>query len=172
MGWKYDGRTRPEFAATPDPGQTSVWDYPRPPAVERDDRPVIVRARDMIIAESTRALKVMETASPPTFYLPADDVSAGHLRPIPEGSSCEWKGIAVYFDLEAPWGALRRVAWSYPAPKSDYVAIAGHIAFYPARVECFIDGARVQPQPGGFYGGWLTSDIAGPVKGGPGSETW
>ena len=159
MTWDYDGRERPTFADTPNPGQESVWDYPRPPAIQPDERRITVRSYELLIAESSRALRVLETASAPGFYLPG-------------GSSCEWKGSAVYFDLNAPWGEVRRVGWTYPEPHPEFAAITGYIAFYPARLECYVDGERVRSQPGGFYGGWVTSDLAGPVKGAPGTEGW
>ena len=115
---------------------------------------------------------MLETASAPVFYLPADDVQTDLLRQAPGGSSCEWKGSAVYFDLNAPWGEVRGVGWGYPNPHPEFAAITGYIAFYPARLECYVDGERVRSQPGGFYGGWVTSDVAGPTKGAPGTEGW
>ena len=172
MTWKYDGRERPPFADTPGTGQESVWDYPRPPTIQPDERHVVVRSYELLVAESNRTLRVLETASAPTFYLPAEDVRGELLQRTSGGSVCEWKGAAVYFDLNAPWGEVRGVGWSYPHPRSEFAALAGYIAFHPARLECELDDERVRPQPGGFYGGWVTSDLAGPVKGAPGSEGW
>ena len=172
MIWKYDGSVRPAFADTPEPRQESVWDYPRPPAVEDDVRRIVVRSYELLLAESTRALRVLETASAPGFYLPPEDVSGELLKRGAGESFCEWKGAAEYLDLDAPWGELAGVGWSYPNPSKPFSAIAGYIAFYPSKVQCFVDGERVQPQQGGFYGGWVTSEIAGPVKGGPGTHGW
>ena len=172
MTWKYDGRVRPVFAEEPRQGQQSVWDYPRPPIIETDGRQIVVRARELLVADSHRALRVLETASPPTYYLPPGDVRSELLKPASARSFCEWKGEAVYFDLEAPWERIEHVGWSYPRPRGAFAALAGYLAFYPAKLECYVADERVLPQPGGFYGGWLTGDIAGPVKGSTGSEGW
>jgi len=168
--WQYTGRERPPFAVEPGPEQESVWDYPRPPAVLADEREVIVVAGGERIARSRRALRVLETASPPTFYLPSEDVTPGALVPCRGASRCEWKGAARYFALAADPGTP--VAWDYPEPNDAYAALAGHLAFYPARVACFVDGVAVQPQAGGFYGGWVTPELAGPWKGEPGTGHW
>lgn len=172
MSWEYTGRERPSFADKPRPGQRSVWDFPRPPAIEPDGRRVMVRYGDIVIAETTSALTVLETASAPGFYLPIDDVRMDLLRPIPRRTVCEWKGSAHYFDLELPGGVVPEVGWSYPQPRAAFAAIAEFISFYPARVECYLDDERVEPQPGGFYGGWVTADLAGPIKGAPGTAGW
>ena len=124
------------------------------------------------LANTTRALRVLETASAPGVYIPRDDVCMQLLRQTSARSLCEWKGEAGYFDVQSPTGAIRRAAWSYMDPLSGFTSIARHISFYPGRVECYIGSERVVPQPGGFYGGWVTSDIAGPVKGGAGSAGW
>lgn len=171
--WRWTGEERPPFAEEPGPGQESVWDYPRPPRVEPDEREVVVRHRDLVVARSASALRVLETASPPTFYLPPEDVRTDLLEPAAGTSRCEWKGEARYWKLTTPDGErVERAAWSYPDPFPGYQEIAHHFSFYPARVECSVDGERVRPQPGGFYGGWLTSEIVGPVKGEPGSGGW
>lgn len=171
--WNYNGSSRPAFAVEPKSGELSVWDFPRPPALLRDPRRVQVRAGGEILADSTRAVKVLETASPPTFYLPTDDVRMDLLREAAGSSHCEWKGVARYVALansgNAPGPAI---GWSYPRPMAAFATIAGWLSFYPGRVECEVDGERVQPQPGGFYGGWLTSEIVGPVKGEPGTGHW
>ena len=171
-GWRFDGRVRPDFALEPGPGQESVWDYPRPPRLERDLRHVVVRSGDVTIAETRRALRVLETASPPTVYLPPGDVRTDLLRPEGGVSRCEWKGQASYWSVILPDRVLESVGWSYPEPFSEFAELAHHLSFYPARLECYIDGERVRPQPGGFYGGWLTSEIVGPVKGEPGTGAW
>ncbi len=170
--WKYRGEVRPEFAIEPDPGQESVWDYPRPPRLDRDERHVEVVCDGVIVAESRRALRVLETASPPVFYLPPQDVLGEYLEPSPGSSICEWKGAARYWSVRVGDTMIPDAAWDYPEPFRGYGAIAGHLSFYPAKVECRVDGVRVRPQPGGFYGGWVTAEIVGPFKGEPGSESW
>ncbi|MGD8339837.1 MAG: DUF427 domain-containing protein [Gammaproteobacteria bacterium] len=170
--WQYTGRERPPFAEPPGAGQRSVWDYPRPPVVESDERPVAVRYQGLVIAESTHALKVLETASAPGFYLPTGDIQMTWLRPTRRRSVCEWKGAAHYFDLVTPDGTVRDVGWCYPRPHAAFAAIAGYLSFYPSRIECCVDGEQVGSQPGGFYGGWVTADIAGPIKGAPGTGWW
>ena len=170
--WKYDGSERPPFADGPAAGQESVWDYPRPPAIRADSRRVRVLLGRHVIADTREALRVLETASAPTFYLPLADVDAAALVPARGVSLCEWKGAASYFDVSCAELHVARAAWSYLEPKPAFAAIAGHLAFYPALLDCFVDGERVRPQPGGYYGGWLTSEIVGPVKGEPGSGGW
>lgn len=172
FGWRYHGQRRPPFAVEPGPGQESVWDYPRPPRIEHDDRDVVVRAGAVVVARTRRACRVLETASPPTFYLPPSDVNLSRLRPAPGSSDCEWKGTARYWSVDADGTLLASVGWSYDRPLPVFHAIAGWLSFYPGRIECYVNGARVQPQPGGFYGGWLTPEIVGPVKGAAGSQGW
>lgn len=171
--WEYNGRTRPPFAVTPQPGQESVWDYPRPPRLIEDARRVIVRDGAGVIADTRRAVRVQETASPPTFYLPPEDVDQSRLLAGPGSSHCEWKGAAVYWSVIRPDASpLEAVGWSYPRPTPAFAAIAGWLSFYPGRLHCEVAGERVRPQPGGFYGGWLTDEIVGPVKGEPGTGHW
>lgn len=169
--WKYTGEERPPFADKPGPGQESVWDYPRPPALVTSDALVEVFAGDLKIAGSKRCLRVLETASPPTFYLPAEDVNWARLVRIAGSSFCEWKGRATYWALESELAA-GAVGWSYESPSAHFAAIDGHISFYPALVNCRVNKQPVTPQIGGFYGGWVTADIAGPFKGGPGTGHW
>lgn len=161
---------RPAFAIEPGPGQESVWDYPRPPAVMRDSRTVEVRDGAALIAFSTASYKVMETASPPTFYIPRANVNLDLLVQVDDRTYCEWKGTASYWALarcpEVP------VAWSYERPRSAFDVIKGFIAFYPGRLDCFLDGERVRAQAGRFYGGWITSEVVGPFKGDPGTGHW
>lgn len=171
-GWRYVGRDRPPFAIAPGAGEESVWDYPRPPRVVPDERYVVVRAGAIEVARTRRALRVLETASPPTFYLPPDDVRRELLAPARGTSWCEWKGAATYWDVVLPERRLERVAWSYEAPSVAFAALRGHLGFYPARLECLVAGVRAAPQPGRFYGGWVTPEIVGPFKGEPGSEAW
>ncbi len=161
---------------TPDdvgPGQESVWAYPRPPRLEPTGAVVEIWLGDERIACTTAAFRVLETSHPPSYYLPRDAFGTGTIEPAAGSSTCEWKGRARYLDLAG--GGLRapRAGWSYPHPTSAFAAIAGHIAVYPAAVQrCTVDGEVVVPQPGTFYGGWVTSAIRGPFKGIPGSEGW
>ena len=152
----------------------SVWDYPRPPRVEPERRHVRVELGGETVAESDRALRVLETASPPTIYIPREDVREEAL--IEAGdvhTECEWKGTASYLHAEVGARRANRVAWHYPAPKPGYEALRDHLAFYPRRVDAaYLDDERVQPQPGAYYGGWITEEIEGPFKGEPGSEGW
>jgi uncharacterized protein (DUF427 family) len=124
------------------------------------------------IARSSRTIRVLETASPPTFYIPPDDVTMKAMERAVDGSLCEWKGQAAYWTVTLPGQRLERVGWSYPEPFPGFEAIRNYFAFYPAPLECFVDGIRVLPQPGRFYGGWVTPELVGPFKGEPGSETW
>ena len=164
-------RVRPAFAIPPGPGQESVWDYPRPPVVRPDPREVVVSAGGVEIARTTRAVRVLETASPPTFYIPPGDVRHP-LEPAPGATWCEWKGQARYWTVVAGDDRLERVAWSYPSPAAPFESLRDYIAFYPARLACSVDGIRVEPQPGRFYGGWITPEVVGPFKGEPGTEGW
>ncbi|HEY8640198.1 MAG TPA: DUF427 domain-containing protein [Solirubrobacterales bacterium] len=150
----------------------SVWDYPRPPAVVSCERRVRVIHAGRTVAESDRALRVLETASPPTVYVPPEDVRAELLEPTEGHTVCEWKGQASYFDVAHEDGRAERAAWTYTEPKDAYPELRDHIAFYPGRVECYLDDERVRPQAGDFYGGWITEEIVGPHKGEPGTEGW
>ena len=170
--WRWRGQGRPPFAALPLPGQTSVWDFPRPPRIAADTREVVVRWGDLEVARTRRALCVLETAHPPSFYLPWDDVVRELLQPAGGGSYCEWKGPARYWSLQAGGRCLPGVGWSYPQPLDGAESLSNCVAFYPAKLDCRVDGALVRPQPGGFYGGWITPDLAGPFKGDRGSEGW
>jgi uncharacterized protein (DUF427 family) len=170
--WKYRGQKRPSFAKEPGAGQESVWDYPRPPAVRVDQRRIEVRLGDLVIADSRQNYRILETASPPTFYIPPHRVHMELLRPNVGNSVCEWKGVARYWALKIPQPPSQSVGWSYPNPDPAFAAIAGYFSFYPARMECFVDGERVRPQPGEFYGGWVTSEIVGPFKGEPATGQW
>jgi len=163
--WRYRGDERPAGAIVPNQDQESVWDYPRPPSIVAESRRVEVRFGNDLLADSLRAVRVLETASPPTFYLPPADVRTDRLVESGRESMCEWKGIAQDFDLvEGPTS----VAWCYARTFPEFASIAGWFSFYPARLECFVAGERVRPQPGGFYGGWITDEVVGPVKGEPG----
>lgn len=169
--WEYRGQKRPAFAVAPGAGQESVWDYPRPPRIAADRRRVEVKSAGVLIASTSEALRVLETASPPTFYIPRVAIDVTLLVRVSGQSMCEWKGMAGYWALAGDV-SRRAVGWSYENPLARFLAIAGALSFYPALVECSVDGERVRPQPGGFYGGWVTDEIAGPVKGGPGTGHW
>ncbi len=156
----------------PVPGQESVWDYPRPPRLDPDERLVEVRFHSLVIASSRRTLRILETSHPPTFAFPPEDVRTDLLEPAPGTSVCEWKGRAVYWTVVADGHRAERAAWSYPDPTAGFEPIAGFLCFYPRPFECAVDGVAVTPQDGGFYGGWITPDVVGPFKGGPGSAGW
>ena len=157
----------------PGPGQESVWDYPRPPRLEASPRHIKVVFDGRIVADSSRAWRVLETSHPPVYYIPPEDVEERMLRREPHTSLCEWKGTANYYSVCSDHREGRSSAWAYPAPVPAFEAIAGYIAFYPAKMDaCFVDGERVQAQPGDFYGGWITSHVVGPFKGVAGSTFW
>lgn len=168
------GTAPPPPRIEPGPGQESVWDYPRPPRVEPCRRHVRVEFAGQVVAESDRAMRVLETSGPPVIYIPAEDVRT-ELLSGPAGATtvCEWKGVAEYRHLAVGDRVARRAAWTYPKPMPGYEAITGHYAFYAGRVDAaYLDDELVRPQPGRFYGGWITDDIVGPFKGEPGSEGW
>ena len=153
----------------PGPGQESVWDYPRPPIVVAWVGRVRVVHLGVTIADSRSALRMLETSQAPGFYLPPADVRIDMLRRSIATTRCEWKGVATYWDL----ADVGQVAWSYEQPVADYASITGHFGFYAQKVdECWVDEEQVMPNPGMFYGGWITSKIIGPFKGGPGSQGW
>jgi len=170
--WQWRGSERPSFAHIPGPGQESVWDYPRPPVIVKDAREVVILWAGVEIARTYRAIRVLETAHPPGFYLPWDDVAREYLTSAAGLSMCEWKGPAHYWSLTDGTRSLQAVAWSYPKPLAGAEALADCVAFYPANLECTVGGAPVSPQPGRFYGGWVTPELVGPFKGEPGSECW
>ncbi|MDQ2892252.1 MAG: DUF427 domain-containing protein [Pseudomonadota bacterium] len=161
---------------TPDaalPGQESVWRYPRPPIAEASSRHLRIVHRDIVVADTHAAIRTLETSHPPTYYLPQRDITMALLRVSARRSWCEWKAEAVYWDLIVGDEVLADVAWSYPAPTRDFATLANHLAFYATPLDaCLVDGEQVTPQPGGFYGGWITPDLAGPFKGIPGSRFW
>ncbi len=170
--WRWRGTARPPFAQTPGAGQESVWDYPRPPRLEPDAREVVIRWGAIEIARTTRSIRVLETAHPPSFYLPWDDVVGEFVKPGSGSSRCEWKGPARYWSLMDGQRRLPNVAWSYPEPLAGAQSLADKVAFYPRDLECRVAGALVTPQPGGFYGGWITPELVGPFKGDAGSAGW
>jgi len=153
----------------------SVWDYPRPPRVQQVSKRIRVVLGGAVVADTARAHRVLETSHPPVYYLPLEDVTPGALEPSgARGSFCEWKGVATYYNVVGGEGRRAdRAAWTYRTPADGYEAIRNAVAFYPGAMdECTVDGERVEPQPGGFYGGWITGDIEGPFKGEPGTMGW
>ena len=155
------------------PGQESVWDYPRPPRLERTAALLQVELGGTVVAETWEGWRVLETSHPPTYYLPRAAFGDGVLRPAAGSSWCEWKGQASYFDLVSGETVAPSAAWTYADPSPGFEPIAGAVAVMAARVDrCLVDGEVVTPQPGGFYGGWVTSSVAGPIKGIPGSTGW
>ncbi|HEX7275796.1 MAG TPA: DUF427 domain-containing protein [Acidimicrobiales bacterium] len=157
----------------PGPGQESVWDYPRPPRVEAVDEEVEVYFAGRSVAYTDTPLRVLETSHPPVYYVPPDAIDEGVLEPNGNTTFCEYKGEARYFDLVVGDKRSKDAAWAYEAPAPGYEALAGYVAFYPGRVEsALLDGEAVQPQPGSFYGGWITTAVVGPFKGLTGTADW
>jgi uncharacterized protein (DUF427 family) len=150
-----------------------VWDFPRPPAYEQWHEQVVVRFAGAVVAETEEAWCVLETSHPPTYYLPRTAFAAGVLRPTSGSSVCEWKGVATYFDVAVGDAVAPASAWTYADPRGAAAVLRGHVAVYAARMEeCLVDGTPVVPQPGSFYGGWITPRVSGPFKGIPGSTGW
>ncbi len=170
--WQYKGLKRPDFAEATNKGQESVWDYPRPPSLRRSNSKIEVSYHGAVLAKSTEALCISETASPPVFYISFANVVLDLLCKAPGSSFCEWKGEASYWAIKSNLTQSDPVAWSYEEPLGPYEKLRNHLAFYPGKVDCYLDGEKVAPQPGGFYGGWMTTKICGPVKGDPGTEWW
>ena len=157
----------------PTVGQRSVWDFPRPPLLEPISRRVRIEFGGRMIADSTRSLWLLETSHPPVYYVPPDDVDLECFQPTEQSSFCEFKGMARYYDIHVGARCSANAAWSYDSPSVRYAALKGYLAFYAQEVDaCFVDDEKVIPQPGMFYGGWITSDIVGPFKGGVGSSGW
>ena len=155
------------------PNQESVWDFPRPAVAERTDAHIRIVHAGQIVADTRRAVRTLETSHPPSYYIPPGDIDRDRLFSNPHRSLCEWKGQARYVDCVIGNERLAAVGWSYADPMPAFAALKDHIAFYPAPFDrCEVDGERVTAQPGGFYGGWITSAFAGPFKGGPGSRFW
>ena len=149
------------------PGQESVWDYPRPPRLERVEKRLRVVHRGRVVAETERGWRVLETSHPPNYYFPPEDVDSSLLRESSGGETlCEWKGRARYYDIVIDGETTPRAAWYYPDPTPDFAEIENAVAFYAGKVdEAWVGDERAEPQPGEFYGGWITSDIVGPFKG-------
>ncbi|WP_421845207.1 DUF427 domain-containing protein [Mycobacterium sp.] len=163
-------RVRPQ---TPGPGQESVWDYPRPPRLEWFGGRITVEIAGQVIVSTSDSWRVLETSHPPTYYLPRAAFGDGVLQDAPGESWCEWKGKARYFDIVAESKVARKAAWNYPNPTSGFEPIAQAVAVMAGQVDrCTVNGEEVVPQPGDFYGGWITSWVVGPFKGDPGSMGW
>ena len=157
----------------PKPGQESVWDYPRPPKLEDTDARIKIIFDNVLIADTNRAKRVLETSHPPVYYIPPQDVQMRFLLPSFGKSFCEWKGTAKYNDLVVNGRRVEKAAWYYPDPAENFLGIKDYLAFFAGPMDaCYVNGEKVQPQPGGFYGGWITKDITGPFKGDNGTMFW
>ena len=155
------------------PGQESVWSFPRPAIAEATSAHVMIEHRGIVIADSRATIRTLETSHPPSYYIPREDIREGVLQRTSGTSFCEWKGNATYWDVVLDDGVLPRVGWSYADPTAGFALLRDHVAFYAAPFDrCSVDGETVTPQPGAFYGGWITRAIAGPFKGVPGSQFW
>lgn len=164
---------KPRNRISPGPGQESVWDYPRPPRLEDVAARITVEFDGRTIADTRGAKRILETSHPPNYYLPPGDIDMDYLQPASGSSFCEWKGVAVYFTVVGRERRVERAAWSYRRPDPAFREIKDFVAFYAGLMDgCFVDGERVTPQPGGFYGGWITQNIVGPFKGAPGTSMW
>lgn len=158
---------------TPSDGQESVWDYQRPPRLEQTRHKITIEFNGEKIVDSRQQWRVLETGHPPVYYFPPEDVMLDFLAPEYQTTVCEWKGVARYYGLDVAGKIAEGAVWCYPEPSPAFESIAHHIAFYPGRVDrCLLDGEIVRPQPGHFYGGWVTNAIVGPFKGDPGSHFW
>lgn len=163
-------RPKPDMPA---PGQESVWHYPRPAIAEPSRRRIQIVHAGVVVADTDAAVHTIETSHPPSWYIPPHAIKDGLLQASTRRSFCEWKGEARYWHIEVGGQTFRDVAWSYANPTPAFSILRDHVAFYAGPFDlCAVDGERVLPQPGGFYGGWITSDLAGPFKGVPGSMGW
>jgi uncharacterized protein (DUF427 family) len=157
----------------PGPGQESVWDYPRPPRLEDSHRHIQVVFNGVVIAETRHAKRVLETSHPPVYYIPPEDIKQEYLSATDQATFCEWKGSAGYYTIAVGDKVAPNAGWFYADPTPAFAAIRNYVAFYPGKMEaCFVDGERVQAQPGDFYGGWITKEIVGPFKGTAGTSGW
>jgi uncharacterized protein (DUF427 family) len=157
----------------PGPGQESVWDYPRPPRLEPSGEHIQVVFNGVTIADTHAAMRMLETSHPPVYYIPPADVLMPYFTPTRHRSFCEFKGQASYFTIEVGDRRAENAAWCYANPVQMYLPMKDYLAFYPALMDaCSIDGEPIQAQEGDFYGGWITSKIVGPFKGGTGTWGW
>lgn len=158
---------------TPEPGQESVWDYPRPPRLEETTKHIRVIFNGIAIADTRRAKRVLETSHPPSYYIPPEDIKLEHLLQTERKSFCEWKGMAGYANVVVGDKRAANAGWYYPEPTPEFSSIKDHFSFYASKMDaCYVDDELVQSQPGDFYGGWITKDIVGPFKGGAGTMGW
>ena len=163
-------RPRPDPIAA---GQESVWSFPRPAIAQPTRAHIVIEHGGRRIADSRRTIRTLETSHPPSYYIPREDIEPGILRRAEGSSFCEWKGAAVYWDVVVDGEVIDRVGWSYPSPTPAFVLLTDHVAFYARPFDrCSVDGQIVTPQPGTFYGGWITDSFAGPFKGEAGSAGW
>lgn len=157
----------------PKPGQESVWDYPRPAVLEDTNKPLKVICNGIILAKTTRGKRVLETSHPPTYYFPTEDVKLDYLIEASRRGLCEWKGRYQYYDIKIDDRSINQAAWRYFEPTPDFVEIRAYYGFIAALMDaCYVNDELVTPQPGDFYGGWITADIVGPFKGTPGTMGW
>ncbi|WJL96247.1 DUF427 domain-containing protein [Microbacterium sp. ET2] len=155
------------------PGQESVWDYPRPPRMEKVDARVTITLGGELIVDTGDVVRVLETSHPPVFYLPIAAFVDGALTDGVGSSFCEFKGAARYLDVHGGGEHRPAAAWNYPRPSAGYELLADRVAVYAQVMDrCTVDGETVTAQPGRFYGGWITSRVAGPFKGVAGSMGW
>jgi uncharacterized protein (DUF427 family) len=166
--WVYRGDRRPPFAEETRPGEESVWDFPRPPVIEAVSRPMEVLWGHTVVAATRRGRRVLETAGAPTYYFPPEDVRRHLLAPLPGMSLCEWKGRAASFSV----GDVAPAGWCYDDTFPEFAEIEGWFAFYPGELVCRIGSEAVTAQPRGYYGGWVTRRLKGPIKGAAGTEHW
>ncbi len=157
----------------PQPGQESVWDYPRPPVAEATTKHIRILTGGITLASTNRSVRVLETSHPPVYYLPMADIRMEYLTVHSQQSFCEFKGAARYYNIQVGNKEIQQAGWYYPNPNERFALLKDHVAFYPQLMDaCYVNDELVQPQPGGFYGGWITSDVVGPFKGGPGTWGW
>ena len=158
----------------PKAGQESVWDYPRPPKVESTSKHIKIEINKILLANSNQSYRILETSHPPVYYIPPADLKMEFLNPkMGKSSFCEFKGMAIYWDIVVNDRTVQNAAWSYPNPNHAFLVIKDYLAFYPSKVDaCYVNDEKVQAQEGDFYGGWITKEIVGPFKGGPGTWGW
>ena len=157
----------------PKPGQESVWDYPSPARWGNSNKQIKIICNGIILASSNQAKRVIETSHPPTYYIPSQDIQMQYLVATSKKSWCEWKGKSSYYDISIGEKYIPSAAWSYCEPTLEFSHLKDHYSFYAGLMDhCYIDGELVIPQPGNFYGGWITSDIVGPFKGESGTFGW
>ena len=155
-----------------DLARENVQSYPRPPALAKVPQQITIWLGGALVAQTTRALRVLETHHAPTYYLPPEDIAAT-LRPTPGNSFCEWKGVARYYDVLSGNKIAPRAAWAYDGPTTGFAKLRSYVAFYAAQMdEAWVGNVRVIPQPGNFYGGWVTPNLEGQIKGAPGTQHW